>query len=99
MAGNQAEISVIRSYLDTVIGLPWHTFTKDDLNQAHARKVLDHDHYGLEKVKERILEILAVRQLNTDVKGQIICLVGPPVSAKPPLRAPLPPAWTATLPA
>lgn len=63
MAGNQAEISVIRSYLDTVIGLPWHTFTKDDLNQAHARKVLDHDHYGLEKVKERILEILAVRQL------------------------------------
>ena len=78
MAGNQAEISVIRSYLDTVIGLPWHTFTKDDLNQAHARKVLDHDHYGLEKVKERILEILAVRQLNTDVKGQIICLVGPP---------------------
>ena len=78
MAGNQAEISVIRSYLDTVIGLPWHTFTKDDLNQAHARKVLDHDHYGLEKVKERILEILAVRQLNTEVKGQIICLVGPP---------------------
>ena len=78
MVGNQAEISVIRSYLDTVIGLPWHTFTKDDLNQAHARKVLDHDHYGLEKVKERILEILAVRQLNTDVKGQIICLVGPP---------------------
>lgn len=78
MAGNQAEISVIRSYLDTVIGLPWHTFTKDDLNQAHARKVLDHDHYGLEKVKERILEILAVRQLNTEVKGQIVCLVGPP---------------------
>ena len=78
MAGNQAEISVIRSYLDTVIGLPWHTFTKDDLNQAHARKVLDHDHYGLDKVKERSLEILAVRQLNTDVKGQIICLVGPP---------------------
>ena len=86
MAGNQAEISVIRSYLDTVIGLPWHTFTKDDLNQAHARKVLDHDHYGLEKVKERILEILAVRQLNTEVKGQIICLVGPPGVGKTSLR-------------
>ena len=78
MAGNQAEISVIRSYLDTVIGLPWHTFTKDDLNQAHARKVLDHDHYGLEKVKERILEFLAVKQLAPGLKGQILCLVGPP---------------------
>ena len=78
MAGNQAEISVIRSYLDTVLALPWHTTTQDDLDQAHARKVLDHDHYGLEKVKERILEILAVRKLNNDVKGQIICLVGPP---------------------
>ncbi len=79
MPGNQAEISVIRSYLDTCLGLPWHTFTKDDLNQAHARKVLDHDHYGLEKVKERILEMLAVRKLAIpDVKGQIICLVGPP---------------------
>ena len=90
MAGNQAEISVIRSYLDTVIGLPWHTFTKDDLNQAHARKVLDHDHYGLEKVKERILEILAVRQLNTDVKGQIICLVGPPGVGKTSIALPWP---------
>ena len=78
MAGNQAEISVIRSYLDTVLALPWYTVTEDDLDQAHARRVLDRDHYGLEKVKERILEILAVRKLNTDVKGQIICLVGPP---------------------
>ena len=78
MAGNQAEISVIRTFLDTVIALPWHITTEDDLDQAHARKVLDRDHYGLEKVKERILEILAVRKLNTDVKGQIICLVGPP---------------------
>ena len=47
MAGNQAEISVIRSYLDTVLALPWHTVTEDDLDQAHARRVLDRDHYGL----------------------------------------------------
>lgn len=78
MAGNQAEISVIRSYLDTVIGLPWHTFTKDDLNQAHARKVLDHDHYGLEKVKERILEYLAVQRRVDKIKSPILCLVGAP---------------------
>ena len=78
MQGNAAESSVIRNYLDTCLGLPWNTLTPDDLDQAHARKILDRDHYGLEKVKERILEILAVRKLNTDVKGQIICLVGPP---------------------
>ena len=76
--GNAAEISVIRGYLDTCLALPWHTATKDDLDQAHARRVLDKDHYGLRKVKDRILELLAVRKLNTDVKGQIICLVGPP---------------------
>ena len=78
MQGNSAEISVIRNYLDTCLALPWHVTTKDDLDQGHARRVLDRDHYGLEKVKERILELLAVRKLNTDVKGQIICLVGPP---------------------
>ena len=78
MQGNAAEISVIRGYLDTCLALPWHTATKDDLDQAHARRVLDKDHYGLRKVKDRILELLAVRKLNTDVKGQIICLVGPP---------------------
>ena len=78
MQGNAAEISVIRGYLDTCLALPWHTFTKDDYDQGHARRVLDKDHYGLRKVKERILELLAVRKLNTEVKGQIICLVGPP---------------------
>ena len=78
MQGNAAEISVIRGYLDTCLSLPWHTYTKDDYDQAHARRVLDKDHYGLRKVKERILELLAVRKLNTEVKGQIICLVGPP---------------------
>ena len=78
MQSNSAEVGVIRSYLDTCLGLPWHITTEDDLDQAHARKVLDREHYGLQKVKERILELLAVRKLNTEVKGQIVCLVGPP---------------------
>ena len=78
MQSNSAESGVIRSYLDTCLGLPWHITTEDDLDQAHARKVLDREHYGLQKVKERILELLAVRKLNTEVKGQIVCLVGPP---------------------
>ena len=78
MQSSSPESGVIRSYLDTCLALPWHTATQDDLDQAHARKVLDRDHYGLEKVKERILELLAVRKLNQSVKGQIICLVGPP---------------------
>ena len=78
MQGNSAESGVIRSYLDACLALPWHTTTEDNLDQAHARKVLDREHYGLLKVKERILELLAVRKLNTDVKGQIVCLVGPP---------------------
>ena len=78
MQSNSAEVGVIRSYLDTCLGLPWHVTTEDDLDQAHARKILDREHYGLQKVKERILELLAVRKLNTDVKGQIVCLVGPP---------------------
>ena len=78
MQGSSAETGVIRSYLDACLALPWHTATEDDLDQAHARKVLDREHYGLQKVKERILELLAVRKLNQDVKGQIICLVGPP---------------------
>ena len=78
MQSNSAESGVIRSYLDTCLGLPWHVTTEDDLDQAHARKVLDREHYGLQKVKERILELLAVRKLNTEVKGQIVCLVGLP---------------------
>ena len=78
MQSNSAESGVIRSYLDTCLGLPWHITTEDDLDQAHARRMLDREHYGLQKVKERILELLAVRKLNTEVKGQIVCLVGPP---------------------
>ena len=73
-----AEATVLRNYLDTVLELPWGKHTKERVNVEAARKVLDGDHYGLEKVKERILEFLAVKQLAPQLKGQIICLVGPP---------------------
>ena len=73
-----AEAAVIRTYLDTALELPWHTSTKERLNVEQARKLLDQDHYGLQKVKERILEFLAVRQLAPENRGQILCLVGPP---------------------
>ena len=73
-----AEASVIRNYLDVCLELPWGTYTKERLNVEAARKVLDRDHYGLEKVKERILETIAVRQMNPEGNGQILCLVGPP---------------------
>lgn len=72
------EASVIRSYLEVCVDLPFDTFTKDHLDIKKARKQLDNDHYGLDKVKDRILELLSVRKLKPDVKGQIICLVGPP---------------------
>jgi len=78
MPGNSQEAAVIRTYLDNVLELPWNTRTKDKIDVAKAKKQLDHDHYGLEKVKERILELLAVRKLAPDIKGQIICLEGPP---------------------
>ena len=78
MQGNSAEAGVIRTYLDTCLDLPWNESIEDQLNIAKAQQILDREHYGLKKVKDRILEILAVRQLNPDVKGQIICLVGPP---------------------
>lgn len=72
------ESGVIRNYLETILALPWNKQTKDKLNLTRARKILDADHYGLEKVKDRIVEMLAVRKLAPDIKGQIICLVGPP---------------------
>ena len=72
------EAAVLRNYLDTVLELPWKTRTKERIDVAAARKILDHDHYGLEKVKERILETIAVRQIAPNMPPQIICLVGPP---------------------
>lgn len=76
--GSPAEATVSRNYLDTVLSLPWDKETSDKLDLKHARRVLDADHYGLDVVKDRIIELLAVRRLNPDVKGQIICLAGPP---------------------
>ncbi|MEG0780280.1 MAG: endopeptidase La [Oscillospiraceae bacterium] len=73
-----AESAVSRNYLDACLEMPWNKTTKERADVAAARKVLEHDHYGLEKVKERILEMIAVRQLNPAGHGQILCLVGPP---------------------
>ncbi len=78
MPPNSHEASVIRNYLDLAVSLPWDEKTKDNLNIVQIGKRLDRDHYGLEKVKERILESLAVRKLAPDIKGQILCLEGPP---------------------
>lgn len=78
MQPTSPESTVSRTYLDTVLGLPFGKYTKDNLNLENARKILDHDHYGLDAVKDRIIEFLAVRKLSPDIKGQIICLVGPP---------------------
>ncbi|MBP0962800.1 MAG: endopeptidase La [Oscillospiraceae bacterium] len=78
MPSNSHEAGVVRGYLDTVLALPWNNYTKDKIDIAKARKLLDKEHYGMKRVKERVLEILAVRKLAPDLKGQIICLVGPP---------------------
>lgn len=72
------EAFVIKSYLDTVLDLPWNQSTKTKINLEKAKNVLDKDHYGMKKVKERVLESLAIHALKPDVTGQIICLVGPP---------------------
>ena len=73
-----AEASVLRNYLDVCLELPWTKTSKERINVQAARKILDADHFGLDEVKERILEFLAVKQLAPDLRGQIICLVGPP---------------------
>lgn len=78
MAPTSPEATVSRVYLETCIELPWNKTTKENLNLANARRVLDRDHYGLDKVKERIIEALAVRRLSEGSYGQTLCLVGPP---------------------
>ena len=78
MSENAADYQVARSYLELVAELPWHERTEDTLELPHAQAVLDEDHYGLEDIKDRILESLAVMQLNPDAKAPILCFVGPP---------------------
>jgi len=78
MHPESAETAVVRNYLDWMFALPWNKSTVDNLNLIKARKILDEDHYGLDKVKERILEYLGVRKLSKKIKGPILCFVGPP---------------------
>src|SRR5438094_1057377 len=78
MSPMSAEATVVRNYIDWILSLPWNEFTDDKLDINEAEKVLEEDHYGLEKVKERILEYLAVQSLVGKIKGPILCLVGPP---------------------
>lgn len=78
MQQSSPESSVIRNYLDEVLALPWNTYTKENINIKKASNILEKDHYGLKEVKQRIIEMLAVRKLAPDIKGQIICLAGPP---------------------
>lgn len=77
-----AEHTVVRTYLEWLVNLPWSVSTEDNLDIVHARQVLDEDHYDLEKIKDRILEFLAVRKLKRDSKGPILCFVGPPGTGK-----------------
>jgi ATP-dependent Lon protease len=78
MQVGSAEYTVVRTYLDWILDIPWSVSTDDNMDIAEVRKVLDEDHYGLEKVKKRIVEYLAVRKLKKDKKGPILCLLGPP---------------------
>ena len=78
MHPDAAETATLRNYLDWMVSLPWTKATKDNLDLKKAQKILDEDHYGLEKIKDRIIEHLAVRKLKKDTKGPILCFVGPP---------------------
>jgi ATP-dependent Lon protease len=85
--GMSPESGVIKTYLDTCLDIPWNKTTKDRLNISTASKILERDHDGLDKVKQRILEFLAVKQLNPEIKNQILCLVGPPGTGKTSIAA------------
>lgn len=78
LSPSSQEYGLIKTYLDSILEMPWNTYTEEVIDLEASETQLEKDHYGLEKVKERILEIISVRKLNPDIKGQIICLVGPP---------------------
>ena len=78
LGGSNAEQGVVRTYLDTVLDLPWRSRSEERLDLEEAQRILDRDHYGMKKVKERIMEFLAVRMLAPNLKGQVLCLAGPP---------------------
>ena len=82
MQPSSAEATVSRTYIETVLDLPWNTLSEDNIDLLKAEEILNEDHYGLEKVKERVLEYLAVMQLSQGLKGPILCLVGPPGTGK-----------------
>ncbi len=82
MQASSAEGTVIRTYIETILALPWSTESKAEIDLKKAEKILDEDHYGLDKVKERVLEYLAVVELSQKIKGPILCLVGPPGTGK-----------------
>ena len=82
ISSNNSESAVIRGYLETLLAMPWKKASQDNTDVEHAKEILDADHYGLEKVKERILEYLAVKKLNKEGPGTILCLVGPPGTGK-----------------
>src|SRR5207244_4336687 len=82
MPPQAAEYTVARSYLEWLVDMPWAVITEDNLDLVHARKILDEDHYGLDKIKERILEFLVVRRFKADARTPILCFVGPPGTGK-----------------
>ncbi len=83
MQGSSQEAAVARTYIETLLELPWKKYSRDNNDISHAQKILNEDHYGLEKVKDRVLEYLAVRNLTKEAGGSILCLVGPPGTGKP----------------
>lgn len=93
MPSGSQEATVVRGYLDCCIALPWGIYSNEKINIAKSRKILDRDHYGLKKVKERMIELLSVHALQPDIKGQIICLAGLPESVKLQSHGRLPNVW------
>lgn len=95
MSQNSPEAAVSQTYIETILELPWGVRTEDNFDLDNAQRTLDDEHFGLDKVKERIMEYLAVCQKKKDIKGPILCFVGPPGTAKPAFRALLHMPWAA----